>query len=97
MSIVCEVNIGSYYVNLFMDNSLVVVKGLVQLSGAMNAMQDHLRWTSHSEEFWQTVIRWRRTWWPTPVFLPWEPHDQYEKTKTKTNDGRKWTPYESFK
>ena len=51
MSIVCEVNIGSYYVNLFMDNSLVVVKGLVQLSGAMNAMQDHLRWTSHSEEF----------------------------------------------
>ena len=39
-------------VNLFMDNSLVVVKGLVQLNGAMNyAMQGHLRWTSHSEEF----------------------------------------------
>ena len=52
MSIVCEVNIGSCYVNLFMDNSLVIVKGLVQLSGAMNhAMQGHLRWTSHSEEF----------------------------------------------
>ena len=26
-------------------------------------------------------MRWRRKWQPTPVFLPGEPHEQYEKAK----------------
>ena len=35
----------------------------------------------HSEEFWQNVVSWRREWQTTPVFLPWEPHEQDEKAK----------------
>ena len=35
----------------------------------------------HSGEFWQNVVDWRREWQSTPVFLPWEPHEQYEKVK----------------
>ena len=44
-------------------------------------MQGHPRQTGHNEEFWQNVVHWRRKWQPTPVFLPREPHGQYEKTK----------------
>ena len=28
------------------------------------------------------MIHWRRDWHATSVFLPWEPHEQYEKAKT---------------
>ena len=41
-------------------------------------LQSHPRLTSHSEEFWQDLIHWRRKWQPTPVFLPRELHEQYE-------------------
>ena len=37
------------------------------------------------EEFWQSVVHWRREWQTTSVFLPWEPHEQYEKAKKKKN------------
>ena len=30
---------------------------------------------------WQNVVHWRREWQTTSVFLPWEPHEQYEKAK----------------
>ena len=33
----------------------------------------------HSGEVWQNVVHWRREWQTTSVFLPWEPHEQYEK------------------
>jgi len=46
-----------------------------------HAMQDHPRRMDSSEEFWQNVIHWRREWQITPVFLLWEPHEQYEKAK----------------
>ena len=29
----------------------------------------------------QPVVHWRREWKTTSVFLPWEPHEQYEKAK----------------
>ena len=32
-------------------------------------------------EIWQNVVHWRREWQTTSVFLPWEPHEQYEKAK----------------
>ena len=32
-------------------------------------------------EFWQKIVHWRREWQTTSLFLPWEPHEQYEKTK----------------
>ena len=31
--------------------------------------------------FWQNVVHWKREWQTTSVFLPWEPHEQYEKAK----------------
>ena len=33
----------------------------------------------NSEEFWPSVVHWRRKWQPTPIFLPGKPHEQYEK------------------
>ena len=45
------------------------------------AMQGHLRWMCHSEEFWQNVVHRRRKWQTPPIFWPWEPHEQYEQTK----------------
>ena len=29
------------------------------------------------------MVHWRREWQITSVFLPWEPHEQYEKAKKK--------------
>ena len=31
----------------------------------------------------KNVVYWRREWQTTSVFLPWEPHKQYEKAKNK--------------
>ena len=44
-----------------------------------HAMWDHPRWTGHGGEVWQNVVHWRREWQTTSVFLPWEPHEQYER------------------
>ena len=44
----------------------------------------------HSEEFWQNVVHWRRECQSTPVFLSWEPHEQYEKVKRY--DTVRWAP-----
>ena len=32
-----------------------------------------------SRGHWQNVVHWRREWQTTSVFLPWEPHEQYER------------------
>ena len=34
--------------------------------------------------FWQNRLHWRREWQTTPVFVPQEPREQYEKAKTVT-------------
>ena len=39
------------------------------------------RQMGHGGEFWQNVVHWRREWQTTSIFLPWEPHKQYEKAK----------------
>ena len=46
-----------------------------------NAMWGHPRQMGHNGEVWQNVVHWRREWQTTSVFLPWEPHEQYEKAK----------------
>ena len=46
-----------------------------------HAMWGHPRRTSHGGEVWENVVHWRREWQTTSVFLPWEPHEQYEKAK----------------
>ena len=55
-----------------------------------HAMQGHPRQTGHSEEFWQNTVHWIREWQTTLAFLPWEPHEQYEKAKRY--DTERWTP-----
>ena len=39
----------------------------------------HPRRMGHSGEVWQNVVHCRRERQTTSVFLPWEPHEQYEK------------------
>ena len=41
----------------------------------------HPRQAGHGGEVWQNVVHWGREWQTTSVFLPWEPHEQYEKAK----------------
>jgi len=55
-----------------------------------HAMQGHPGKVGHSGEFWQNMVHRRTEWQTTPVFLPWESHEQYEKTKTY--DTAKWAP-----
>ena len=38
----------------------------------------------HGREFWQNVVHWRREWQTTSDFLPWEPHEEYEKANDRT-------------
>ena len=74
-----------------MDPSLVMTKGFAELREATNfIVQGHSGWTGHSEELWPNVVRGRREWQTTPVFLPREPHGQYEKAKRY--DTRRWAP-----
>ena len=42
------------------------------------------RRTGHGGEVWQKVVHRRREWQTTLVFLPWEPHEQSEKAKSRT-------------
>ena len=73
-----------------MDHSVVMVKGLAQLSEAMShAVQGHPRWKGHSEEFWKNMVPWRRKWPPILGFLLGKPHEQYEKAKRY--DTSRWT------
>ena len=51
-----------------------------------HAMQSHPRWTDYSGEFWQNVVHWKREWQTTTVFLPQEPHEQYERQNDMTPD-----------
>ena len=46
-----------------------------------NAMQGHPKQMGHSKELWQKAVHWRREWQTTPVFLPPEPYEMYEKAK----------------
>ena len=48
------------------------------------AIYGHPKLMGHGGEFWQNVVHWRREWQPITVFLPWEPHKQYEKEKDMT-------------
>ena len=45
---------------------------------------DRSWWRSLTE-----VVHWRRKWQATSAFLPWEPHEQYEKAKRY--DTERWT------
>ena len=44
-----------------------------------HAVWGHPRRAGHGREVWQNVVHWRKEWQITSAFLPWEPHEQYEK------------------
>ena len=48
-----------------------------------HAMWGPPRWMGHGGEVWLNVVHWRREWQTTSVFLPWEPHEQYEKANDR--------------
>ena len=49
-----------------------------------HAVWGHPRQLGHGGEVWQNVVHWRKEWQTTSVFLPWEPHEQYERQKERT-------------
>ena len=59
-----------------MDHSLVSLNETMS-----HAVQGHSRQMGHGGEFWQNMVHWKREWQTTSVFLPWESHEQYKKTK----------------
>ena len=44
-----------------------------------HAIWGYSREKGHGREVWQNVVHWRKEWQITSAFLPWEPHEQYEK------------------
>ena len=57
------------------DHRTTALSNSVKLS---HAVWGHPRQTGHGGEVWQNVVHWRREWQTASVFLPWEPHEQYE-------------------
>ena len=57
---------------------ITALSNSVELS---HAMCGDPRGTSHGGEVWQNVVHWRREWQIISLFLPWEPHEQYDKAK----------------
>ena len=49
-----------------------------------HAVWGQQRRMGHGGEFWQGVVYWRKEWQTTSIFLPWEPHEQYERQKDRT-------------
>ena len=49
-----------------------------------HALWGHPRREGHGGKVWQNVVHWRREWQTASVFLPWEPHEQYERQKERT-------------
>ena len=46
-----------------------------------HAVQGQPEWMGHGGPFWQNVVHWRRKLQTTSAFLPWDPHELYEKKK----------------
>ena len=44
-----------------------------------HALWGHPGQAGHGGEVWQSVLPWRPEWQTTSVFLPQEPHEQYER------------------
>ena len=61
----------------------------IQLSYPLSSPSPALNLSQHQSLFkWVSslhqvakVVHWRREWHTTSVFLPWEPHEQYEKVE----------------
>ena len=82
------INFEKIYSELFQSFEILIT-GTTTLSNSMklsHAMWGHPRRTGHGGEVWQNVVHWKREWQTTSVFLPWEPHEQYEKAKWQNTE-----------
>ena len=73
--------------NLNQKNLANLITWTTALSNSVklsHAVWGHPRWMGHGGEVWQNVVYWRREWQTTSVFLPWEPHEQYERQNDRT-------------
>ena len=64
--------------------------GTARAPGMSSGYIEWLKVMSLIVRVWQNVVHWRREWQTTSVFLPWEPHEQYEKAKRYNTE--RWTP-----
>ena len=68
-------------------HSQTTSQSVTRMTGLSNSMElshavwGNPRWTGHGGDVWQNVVHRRREWQTTSVFLPWEPHEQYNKAK----------------
>ena len=69
------------------DHRTTALSSSMKLSHAVWGLP---KWMGHGGEVRQNVVHWRSEWQNTSVFLPWEPHEQYQKAKRK--DTERWTP-----
>ena len=93
---ICKTSSDSHFAFLHFYNHRQLANLITWTTALFNsvklshAMWGHPRWMDHGGEIWQNVVHWRMEWQTTSVFLPWELHEQYEKTKRY--DTERWTP-----
>ena len=63
--------------------------GTFRALGVSSGFMQQLQGLSLLVRAWQNMAHWRREWQAISIFLPWEPHEQYEKAKRY--DTEKWT------
>ena len=64
--------------------------GTVRAPGMSSSYAEQLKGMSLLVKAWKIVVRWRRKWKTTSIFVPWEQHEQYERAKRY--DSERWTP-----
>ena len=69
--------------------STKIISGTARAPGTSSSSIEQLKGMSLLVKAWQNVVHWRREWQTTTVFLPWEPHEQYEKAKRCNTE--RWT------
>ena len=83
-----ENQLGGWWRRRVMEKKRIGLSNLITQTTALSnsmklshAVWGHPRREGHGGQVWQNVVHWRREWQTTSVFLPWEPHEHYEKAK----------------
>ena len=64
--------------------------GTTRALGMLSSYAEQLKGMSLLVRAWQNVVNWKREWQTTSIFLPWKPHEQYEKAIRCITE--RWTP-----
>ena len=70
--------------------SMKMSNGPARAPGMSSSYVEELKSTPLLVRAWQNIVPWRKEWQATSVFLPWEPHEQYERAKGY--DTERWIP-----